>query len=364
MSLPTSLRLLLILALLAGASATDLAAQPVFAIETVAADGNSGISASLVLNAQGSPHIAYIEELSHGIRYAVKVAEGWTVEPVSFLATNLTLVLPTGDGPGIARAGEYLRKSNGTWTDESYGTFSGWFSTAALAPNGEPRAVVQWSWGTGLYEGYVDYAARREGAWGCSNFGSAPFIPTSPHASLVIDSADRAHISITVNQGDALRYWHDARYQWETHEFPPGTWSAIVLDDAGNPRISYYDLEDGDLVLAIKSVGTWQITPLDTDGDVGLYTSHVCRDGISHITYYDATEGDLMYATLGPEGLEIRTVATDGDVGRWTSLALDAEGNVHIAYYDATNGDLMYAVGTQPVPVERKSLGQLKAIYR
>jgi len=364
MSFP--LRLLLIPTLLVTASATDLSAQRIFVSETVATEGNSGVSASLVLDGGGWPHIAYIEELSREVRYAAKSETGWTVEMVedyADLRTTVTLVLES-DGPGIAHTGAYAHRSNGVWTPEAYGTFGGWFSTVALAPNGDPRAVVQWSWGSGLYQGFLSYAYRYSGNWSYTDFGGAPFIPEHPHASLVIDAYGDPHASVTPNEGDALMYWHSDGFQSETHEFAPGTWSAIALDDAGNPRISYYDIGNGDLVLAIKSGGTWQVTPLDTDGDVGLYTSHVFREGTSHITYYNATEGDLMYATLGPEGLNLQPVATEGNVGKWTSLALDAAGNVHIAYYDASSGDLMYAVGVEPVPVERRSLGQLKAIYR
>jgi len=352
--------------LLLCASVTVVSAQLDFEIETVATEASSGFSASLVLDGQGTPHIAYIEEGSRLIRYAVNTGAGWTIELVedyADLRTGVALVLPPADVPGIAHAGGYMRKTNGAWEGESYGTFGGWSSTVAVAPDGQPRAVVQWSYGSGVYQGWISYAYRHEGVWDYTDFGGAPFVPSSPHASLVIDTGGDPHAAYTTNYGDPLHYWHSDGFTSEYDDFTPGSWSDIVLDDAGSPRISYYDIDNGDLMLARKLGGNWQTVPLDTEGNVGLYTSHVFRDGTSHITYYNATNGDLMYAAVRPDGTTIQPVDTDGDVGRWTSLALDAQNKVHIAYHDVTNGDLKYAVSTTPVPVENTSWGAIKSIF-
>jgi hypothetical protein len=86
---------------------------------------------------------------------------------------------------------------------------------------------------------------------------------------------------------------------------------------------------------------TWQITTVDSNGEVGLYPSlKLDSSGHPHISYWDGTNGNLKYASWDDSGWHITTVDSDGNVGSHTSLALDASDRPHISYYDASNGDL------------------------
>jgi len=122
--------------------------------------------------------------------------------------------------------------------------------------------------------------------------------------------------------------------------------------------ISYYDKTNGDLKGAAKPIIIggitfgWEIQVVDSEGDVGLYTSCDFRGwgdetdgGIGSIAYYDKTNGDLKYAkkTIPDGEWEIQVVDSQGDVGLYSSLSLDSDGNPHIAYYDKTNDKLKYA---------------------
>src|SRR5438552_7028859 len=87
------------------------------------------------------------------------------------------------------------------------------------------------------------------------------------------------------------------------------------------------------------------IESVDATGDVGLYTSiKVDASGNPHISYYDQDHGNLKYAHKSAGIWVVETVdASINDVGQFTSLALDKSGNPHISYYDTTNGNLLYA---------------------
>jgi hypothetical protein len=344
------------------------AGQIPFDIETVDADGNTGIGASIALDSQGRPHIAYIVRQDQDIRYAVKTGAAWTVQPGPIYAderTGVTLVLDSADNPGIAHNGSYFRRVDGGWVEEYMGGFSPWFSTVAQDAAGGLQGVTIWSWGSGEYRGYVSYTVRIGDTWSDMILADGTFYPSNPHASLVIDRHGDPHISLTSTAGDSVRYWHRTNGAWSQVVLTPGAWSSIALDGQDAPRISYYDTVRRDLVLAFQYNGAWVTLPLDASGDVGQYTSQETRGDVSYITYYAKSLGDLRYAVFSPtQSPLVQTVDAEGDVGAWTSLVLDGEGHPHIAYYDVGNGDLKYASAAVQVPAENKTGGGVKWLYR
>ncbi len=130
-----------------------------------------------------------------------------------------------------------------------------------------------------------------------------------------------------------------------------GWFTSLVLDAAGNPVVSYFDVTNGDLKVAHCNDadcagGDESIVAVDRAGTVGMYTSlELDAAGSPVVSYFDVTNGDLKVAHCNDAncaGGDESIVAVDraGVVGGDTSLELDAAGNPVVSYFDDTNDDL------------------------
>jgi LPXTG-site transpeptidase (sortase) family protein len=94
------------------------------------------------------------------------------------------------------------------------------------------------------------------------------------------------------------------------------------------------------VALALNGYNTITV---DSDGDVGLYTSLALNNDKPVISYYDTTNDDLKLAICNDATCSsptLTTVDSTGDVGQYTSLALAGSGYPVISYFDDTNDDL------------------------
>lgn len=128
-----------------------------------------------------------------------------------------------------------------------------------------------------------------------------------------------------------------------------GKYSAIALDSAGNPVVSYYD-EAGHALKILHcgnsscSTGNTIATP-DAINNVGLYTSVTVDSNNKPVaSYYDATKGILKVLHCGnaacSAGNSIATPDTLTSNGVQSSVKLTASGNPVIAYFDFTKKTL------------------------
>ena len=70
------------------------------------------------------------------------------------------------------------------------------------------------------------------------------------------------------------------------------------------------------------------------------------------IAFFDDNAHHLKVAQTRGGNWNISTVDSAGEVGLYVSLALDQSNDAYAAYYDATNGDLKVAQGTPSTTLE------------
>jgi len=280
-------------------------------IQTVDDRSYVGGHTSMALDADGHPHVAYVE-LDVGLKYAAWNGARWHIQTVD-----------TGDELGYD-------------------------CCLALDADGRPH-VSYWDGANGD----LKYAAWNGRTWDIQRVDSG-----GEYTSLALDTNGNPRISHyddrLPNRGLRYAAWNGSAWDLRTVHaggadviFGVGWYTSLALGADGNPRISYhenYDWVDGDLKYARWNGASWDIQTVDAPGWVGTHTSLVLdAKGYARIAYSDESNHDLKYAAWDGAGWVIQTVDRAGDVGDYASLALDAADQPHIAYLDRTNSDLRYA---------------------
>jgi hypothetical protein len=145
----------------------------------------------------------------------------------------------------------------------------------------------------------------------------------------------------------------------------PKQWQNITIESNGNvgeytsveiwngqPAISYYKMSGQDLRFAWFDSSEWQTIRVDNPAQTGAYSSVAISPltGQPAISY--TSNDDLRYAWFDGSAWHADDIVVDGegDVGYYTSLAFLPSGKPVISYRDNTNTDLKYAelVGEDP----------------
>jgi PKD repeat protein len=342
----------------------------VWQVETADAD-LEGINwmeeTSLALGDGGVPHIVYYLQDSVLLRYAHKSGATWQTETVDkggVVGGFASLALDGADRPHIAYYEEqdedllYATWDGAQWqiTTVDTAASSSTDGSVSLALDAAGRPHISYRDDTdavALDPHGLKYAHWDGAAWqvqyvdqeGIAGRGSA----------IVVDDAGRPHISYYdaeyINSGeDSLRYavWDGGGWQVQTVDPVRlkyiGSPTSLALDSAGRPHIAYQDGDNEDLKYARWDGATWQIQTVDSTDDVGIYPSLALDSADqAHVSYRDRTNGDLKYAHWDGAQWQTETVTDTGDVGYFTSLALDSADRPHVTYYDETSGGLRYA---------------------
>jgi hypothetical protein len=281
-------------------------------IQTVDGGGYIGPFPTLALDSQNKPHIVY--RARSMLKYASWTGSEWAFQsigsPGEFGSDN-SLAFDANDNPKIS----YKETFN---SELRYASFNG----------------ADWMLDI------VDSVGSEVGSCGSYN-------------SLALDAFGNPHICYmqSIPTG-GLKYAHYDGSLWHLETVDSGGAgvgfdTSIAVDSAGRVHISYYSFIVGTfncyLKYAVSSGAGWEITTVDAGNGVGQDTSIALDShGNPHISYYDGENGDLRYAWFNGSNWNIRIIDSIGDVGEATSLALDTNDEAHISYYDRTNTDLKY----------------------
>ena len=299
-------------------------------------DVNGGTNSSLQLDGQGYPHILYNSGTS--IKYAYKDASNWNIESVTGSGSSISIALDDFGNPHISYLSgqlgfypHYLKygiRTNGAWSLQDIDTST---TSEPLGP-GTSIAVDQYNhphitfakrrtysyppMGSRLAQS-LKYAFFDGSAWhisslaigGCgSTFWEPPDLvcyQRGSYSSLRLSSSDAVRVSFyTFRQSlrSSSQEYLEAIPGGALYDSGIDPHSSLALDSADSPYVSY--ISNGDLKLASRSASQWDMQVVDSQGDIGVYTSlELDSNDNPIITYYDATNGDLKIARYITHGI-------------------------------------------------------------
>lgn len=334
---------------------------------TVDSTGSVGEYTSIAVDANGYPHISYLNQDSGHIMYARWNGSSWLRQFIAdatgqYVTTGRTSIALDGSGnPHIsfhlADVAYYVVNFNGASWDsptmipftEAAWAFLGHNSIAVDKTTGQIHtALFLWDSQLGSMLGY--WTPGMLNAQAVDGYNAQ----TGKNNSIALDPSGYPHISYESSDGGTHKFLKYAWYNgstWsstivDTIETTEGfaSLTSIAVDDSGRPHIAYYSHKDGAYKYAGWNGASWEIKTVDFYGSVGWENVAIALDGNAnpHIAYLVGSY-KLKYARWSGSAWTIETIDASGSVGLDCSIAVASDGTVHVSYYDDTNRNLKYA---------------------
>jgi len=277
-----------------------------------------GTHTDLVYASDGSAWVSYHAPGQGNLKVARRLGKTWTAEGVD--------------------AGSGLRPKTGLWTSIS------------IDAAGEPVVVYH-----DEALGTLRMATRAGGVWKADTIWTGePFSGTDEagnpverpadvgeYAQIHIDGNthyivfyDRAQSSLVLLEGFAGAYVSTVIDEVGD----VGQWPSMVVE-GGNVAISYHDVTNQDLKLAIREGGgRFQVITLDDGAYRGADSALYKRDGRWAAAYFDGRNNDLVGAVQGADNAwNRRTISgNDGAHGFHNEVVQDGAGGWWVGTYDYT----------------------------
>jgi hypothetical protein len=264
-------------------------------------------NASVAVDANGNPHLSYIEAGHFALAYLKKVDGVWSRENVK-----------------------------PTWETLTY------YNSLRLNPQGIPHIARVDSQGRLVI-------STRDGT--PSNPWTHPLVPGAvsvAYPSLAMNSQGEPRVTYDENgaTNGSLRYVERTAWTWSTPvNLGNASYSSLAVDGQGNPKVAWYDPATRHVMYRERINNVWS-TPVTVDAiaTAGQPPSLALdAAGLPRIAYY--SNGLLLYSWRDASGTWSTTlVDANGDAGVSPNLALNSQGNPRIAYLDAASRRPRYAV--------------------
>jgi hypothetical protein len=253
---------------------------------------SSGRHASLALDHEGVPHIAYVQDISgnNALRYATRQGNEWF---------HLSL-----------DSAESIQ-----------------YSAIAVDSQGYPHIAYS------AHDESVRYVYQTAEGWVNGAIGEVDYVYA---LSFALDENDEAHIGYITAYGQ-LRYAVSAGDQWQIETITtigPATLYqigiSVVIDSQGRPAIAYQSGQG--LYFTTQTAGEWPTEEIDPDNKMLRLSLALDGADVPHIVYTKANQLGPYYATRPGDSWEITVVTNDNEDGQYPSIAIDGAGQPHVSY--------------------------------
>ncbi|MFP6872503.1 MAG: BACON domain-containing carbohydrate-binding protein [Verrucomicrobiales bacterium] len=292
-------------------------------IEIVDSEGMIGTEVSLKFDPEGNPAISYHDVGFRDVKFASFDGQRWNIETVDSVDNVGQYRTSLSYGPDGNPAISYYDATN---QDLKFASFDGvgWkLTTVDQWKPGEVTESIGSADGSILYQKILGNnpviagpISVTDGTYTWSELGGS----SDADNFAVFYSANLNRITVSYLSGDP----NDGREITVTYrpqgpglpgaESRAGSYSSLSHGPDGNPVISYYDIGNNDLKVALFDGVSWATQVVDQDDWVGQYSSlgHDPQGNLA-ISYFDNTNDDLKVARyIRPRGVDvIMTVIQD-----------------------------------------------------
>ncbi|HEY2547606.1 MAG TPA: hypothetical protein VGI46_16160 [Candidatus Acidoferrum sp.] len=328
--------------------------------------GTNGVQNSIAVDNDLNVHISYF---SAGVKYAFRPANSskwFTMElaPGSGYAEVATRVALDSSGnphicftPGVLKYASFEKRE---WNIQQIDPQSGlieYTCSLAIAADGTPH--VSWYQYGGPLGGYflhLKYAVLKKDAWLARTVDFEG--QTGKWNCLVLDEKGNPHITYDSFLKGEIKYaywdgkdWH--RTVVDSPDISPnsasgGMGNSILLNRDGKAQISYVNGEA--VKYAWEKNDTFKLDTVDHVTLTGSWSGYRSRqaldlEGNPHLVYEDG--GAVKHAYWDGNNWTIQVISPAGThAHRYEDIAIDRRGTIYVVYTDGIDGSVKIAIGT------------------